>query len=95
VTGSVIVVAVGIAAALSDGLAVGLLDVAVGVFVDFEQPAAAKLRTARNANADVRRRPMPNLPPVDSGTNSDPSGTTGDQRHGIARSSARAQQTIS
>jgi hypothetical protein len=58
------VFAVGIAAALSDALAdaVGLLDVAVGLFVDFEQAAAAKLRTAITAHADIRRRPMPNLP---------------------------------
>jgi hypothetical protein len=65
VTGRVIVVAVGIAAALSDALAdaVGLLDVAVGLFVDFEQAAPAKLKTAIRAHAYVSRRPMPNLPP--------------------------------
>ncbi|HEV2686485.1 MAG TPA: hypothetical protein VGW79_07590 [Actinomycetota bacterium] len=54
------VVAVGMEAAVADG--VGLLDVAVGEFLDFEHAVATKPRTASSAHADTRRRPMWDLP---------------------------------
>jgi len=58
VTGSVIVVAVGIAAGVSVALgdAAGVLDVALGF--DVEHAVATKASTPISAQAETRRRPI-------------------------------------